>query len=119
MEKEIFYLDFENKKHTIEKMTYEYVVDEPPGGGRSIVFSIQDGLDSRALLSLKDVTINSKFSDFLLKENLIVYELEYHRIWGVGTTDVYYMTSVKDKKDNYYKIGMSELNGEILMKPKF
>jgi len=119
MEKELFHLEFENKKHIIEKMTYEYVVDEPPGGGRSIVFTFQEGLDARALMYLKDLKINSKFSDFLQKENLNVFELEYHRIWGVGTTDVYYMTLVKDKNENYFKCGMSEFNGEILMKPKF
>jgi hypothetical protein len=120
MQSESFNLEFENKNYLINKSVYEYLVDEPPGGGKSILFRIEEGVAAKALLLLTDITINSRFLEYLLKGNFLIFEFEYHRIWGVGTTDVYYMSLVKDNKnENFFKCGMSELHGQISLKPKF
>jgi len=120
MQSESFNLQFEDKNYLINKSVYEYLVDEPPGGGKSILFRIDEGITAKAILLFKEITINPKFIDFLLKENFLIFEFEYHRIWGVGSNDVYYMSLVKDNKnENFFKCGMSEFHGQIDLKPKF
>jgi hypothetical protein len=118
-ETSIIKINYNNIEYEIEKIISEYVVDEPAGGGKSVLYKSNNGIPCEAFLLLNDAEINKKFISSYDKKGVLINEYEYHKIWNWMFTDEHYYILISDELKNKKEYKIIDLDVKKSQIPKF
>lgn len=123
--KEKIMFNYNENDYIINKEISEYIIDEPCGGGKSVIYRIQEGMPFIHFKEYKDgCFINTNFLQEIEKHsadknyNLIIYEYQYNYIWELGFKDYIYYARLKYNKKESIEYSFSDSEKTFKFIPK-